>query len=89
MTDHLPTTIQSDPLALIAQAIQAGHTIPVDTLERLLAMRRELKAESAREAYFGALTDFQARCPEHCAQRQDEALPLRQPRTDRLHHPGR
>ena len=46
---------------LIAKAIDKG--ISVDTMERLLAMRRELKAEAAREAYFVALSKFQAACP--------------------------
>jgi hypothetical protein len=37
--------------------------LPVETIERLLAMRRELKAEAAREAYFAALSRFQASYP--------------------------
>ena len=61
MTDHLPTT--ADPLTMIAAAIQDGREIPIDMMERLMAMRRELKAESAREAYFDALADFQSQCP--------------------------
>jgi ERF superfamily len=46
---------------LIAQAIERG--LPVESLERLLAMRERLKAERAREAFFDALTRFQSECP--------------------------
>lgn len=46
---------------LIAKAIE--NNVPVDTLERLLAMRRELKAEQARSEFFGALSRFQGACP--------------------------
>jgi hypothetical protein len=48
--------------ALIAQAIDKG--LPIDTMERLLAMRRELKVESARESFFAALSEFQSEIPE-------------------------
>lgn len=46
---------------LIAQAIQQGT--PVETIERLLAMRRELKAERAKEIYDEAMAGFQSECP--------------------------
>ena len=46
---------------LIARAIEKG--VPIETMERLLAMRRELKAEAAREAFFLALAAFQSECP--------------------------
>jgi len=47
--------------ALIAQAIDKGVT--VETMEKLLAMRRELAAEWARQRYFESLAEFQAECP--------------------------
>lgn len=47
--------------ALIQQGIEKGLT--VDTMERLLAMRKEVKAEQAKEAYVQALSDFQADVP--------------------------
>ena len=50
-----------DPQALLAQAIDKG--MPVESMERLLAMRREMKAEYAREQYFKALSGFQRECP--------------------------
>ena len=50
-----------DPQALIAQAIDKG--MPVESMERLLAMRREMKAEWARDQFFAALTGFQKECP--------------------------
>ena len=50
-----------DPEALIARAIDKG--MPVESMERLLAMRREMKAEWARDQFFTALTGFQHECP--------------------------
>jgi hypothetical protein len=46
---------------LIRAAIE--KQVPVDTMERLLVMRRELKAEHAREAFFRSLMEFQGKCP--------------------------
>jgi len=46
---------------LIARAIDKG--VPVETMEKLLAMRQQLKAEWAREQYQAALSAFQADCP--------------------------
>jgi len=51
----------SDIEGLIAKAIDKGT--PVETMEKLLAMRRELKAEQAKEAFFRDLAGFQAECP--------------------------
>ncbi len=48
--------------SLIQQAIERG--MPVENLEKLLVMRRELKAEWAKEQYYQALSAFQAECPE-------------------------
>ncbi len=50
-----------NPQALISQAIAAGTS--VDGMERLLAMRRELRAEWARGQYFEAMARFQKACP--------------------------
>ena len=47
--------------ALIAQAIDKG--VDVGTMERLLAMRRELKGEFAKEQFNKAMADFQSECP--------------------------
>jgi hypothetical protein len=47
--------------ALIAKAIDKN--VPVETMERLLAMRRELKAEWAKKQYDKAMSAFQADCP--------------------------
>ena len=47
--------------SLIAQAITSG--VPVDTMERLLAMRRELRAEKAKEAFDADMAKFQGACP--------------------------
>lgn len=49
------------PEVLISMAIEKG--LPVETLERLLAMRKELKEEVAKEAFEEAMANFQAECP--------------------------
>lgn len=53
--------VKFDAESLISKAIE--HNLPVETMERLLAMRSQLKAEAAREAYFTALAGFQSECP--------------------------
>ena len=47
--------------SLIGQAISKGASI--ETLEKLLAMRKELKSEQATEAFTGAIASFQSECP--------------------------
>ena len=49
------------PETLISQGIEKG--ISIEVMEKLLAMRRELKAEAAREDYYKALALFQQSCP--------------------------
>lgn len=68
MTDekNLTTSKSTAPVAisaesLIAQAIQ--NNIPVETMERLLAMRKDIKAEHAKEEYDRAMAAFQSECP--------------------------
>jgi len=46
---------------LISQAIDKN--VPVETMEKLLAMRRELKAEWAKGQFDKAMAAFQAECP--------------------------
>ncbi len=46
---------------MITQAIQAG--MPVETMKEILAMRRDLKAEWAKEQFDQAMANFQAACP--------------------------
>ena len=50
-----------DAQKLIMTAIEKN--LPVDTMERLLAMRRELQAEDSRDQFFRALSLFQSKCP--------------------------
>jgi hypothetical protein len=50
-----------DTQALISQAIEKNT--PIETMERLLAMRAELKKEAARDLFFESLAGFQAACP--------------------------
>lgn len=55
------TPVQAEAEGLIAQAID--RNVPVETMEKLLAMRRELRAEKAKEAFDSAMANFQAKCP--------------------------
>jgi hypothetical protein len=50
-----------DPQSLLRHAIDKN--LPIEQMERLLTMRREMKAEWARDQYFAALSGFQADCP--------------------------
>ena len=60
--DKLPAApVAVDPGSLIQRAIDKG--LPLESLERLLAMRRELKAEWAKEQFFRSLATFQKVCP--------------------------
>jgi hypothetical protein len=56
-----PLSLSGDPAQLISQAIAAGAS--VDVIERFLTMRRELKAEAAKEAFERAMSGFQSECP--------------------------
>ena len=50
-----------NPQALLDKAIEKG--LPLESLQKLLDMRRELKAEWARERFFEDLPRFQSACP--------------------------
>ena len=50
-----------DPQALLAQAIDKN--LPIESMERLLAMRDKMKAEWARDQFFTSLSGFQSECP--------------------------
>lgn len=50
-----------DAQSLIAQAIAAGAGI--DTMERLVALAKDLREVQAREAWYGAMAEFQRTCP--------------------------
>jgi len=57
-----PTNVVAlDPERLIASAIE--HNVSVESLERLLAMREQLRAERAREDFSAALAQFQRDIP--------------------------
>ena len=53
--------INVDPQALIKIAIEKG--VPIDVLERLLAMRERLQGEQAEIEFREALSNFQSECP--------------------------
>lgn len=46
---------------LISQGITKG--LPIETMKELLAMRKELKDEWAKEQYYNSLSTFQSKCP--------------------------
>ena len=45
---------------LMVEAVRSGN---IEVMERVMAIRRELKAEAAKEAFFDAFAEFQAECP--------------------------
>jgi hypothetical protein len=58
---HKEIAIQFNAETLISQAID--QKVPVETMEKLLAMRRELKAEWSKEQFDKAMANFQGECP--------------------------
>lgn len=54
-----PGTVNAE--VLISKALETG--VSVDVMERLLTIRRELKAEAAKSAFDQALANFQSQCP--------------------------
>jgi hypothetical protein len=60
-TDGVRAISSVDPQALLARAID--QNLPIESMERLLAMRKEMKAEWARDQFFAALAGFQHECP--------------------------
>ena len=61
MTNEIATVGINTEL-LFQKAIESGAG--VDALERLMAMRRELKEEFSKESFFRSLSKFQFECPE-------------------------
>lgn len=53
--------VRVDPQALIAQAIERGAGI--ETLERLVALAKEVKADLARDRWYAAMATFQRQVP--------------------------
>lgn len=51
----------SEPESILRYAID--HKAGVEVVEKMMAVRRELKAEAAQAAFDAALRDFQAECP--------------------------
>lgn len=52
----------SDPISLIKYAMDKGN-VDVGTLERLLKMRNEIQAESAKRQFDEQMKEFQSECP--------------------------
>lgn len=56
------TLDQSNPMDMISMAVSQGANI--ETLERLMALKREHDKEVAKKAFTEALSKFQEECPE-------------------------
>src|ERR1044072_5839838 len=56
-----PETQEASVGSFILKAIE--NNLPVETMERLFALREKMKAEQAREAFTEAMSKFQAECP--------------------------
>lgn len=50
-----------DPQALITKALETGAGI--DTMERLVALAKDVREVQAKEAWYEAMAEFQRRCP--------------------------
>ncbi len=61
ITKEVAALSPMDPQALLDKAIEKG--LPLESLQKLLDMRRELKAEWAKERFFEDLPRFQSACP--------------------------
>ena len=59
--ETLPALQENQVEMLISQAIDKN--VSVETMERILAMRKELKAEYAKEAFDADMAKFQSECP--------------------------
>ena len=66
-------TVSHDIESLIAKAIDKN--VSVETMERLLIMRRELKAEWAQTEFDKAMAAFQSECPIIKKLRASEPIP--------------
>lgn len=54
--------VPRDPMALLAMAVQQGN-LPIETLERLMALQERWQKQQAEQAFFLALAKFQAVVP--------------------------
>jgi len=59
-----PQVIQQNPTSIEGMiALAITNKVDVGTMERLMAMRKELKVEKAKEDFDKAMASFQAECP--------------------------
>lgn len=59
--EQVPALPQSDVERFIMTAIEKN--LPVETMEKLLSMRRDLRAEQGKAAFDEAMAGFQSTCP--------------------------
>src|SRR3990167_2535670 len=55
------TLVRLDPQALLTQAVEKGAGI--ETLERLVALAKDVRAETAKAAWYEAMAEFQRTSP--------------------------
>lgn len=60
-TEIIAKPVQGEVASFIQQAI--AQNLPVETMEKLFALREKVKAEAAKEAFVQALAQFQINCP--------------------------
>ncbi len=60
-SDALRAMPAMNPQALLAAAVDKGAS--VETLERLVALAKDMRAMTAKEAFDKAMSEFQRRCP--------------------------
>lgn len=61
--DAMPAPVQQyEPMDILARAVERGN-VSVETIERLIAVRSQMKAEQAKESFYQAFAAFQADCP--------------------------
>lgn len=59
--DPMPMAAREEPQDLLRMAVERGAD--VGTIERLMVVRKELRAEAAKTAFDAALAAFQSECP--------------------------
>jgi len=61
MTDPKQALVRIDPQMLLTKAVEGNASI--ETLERLVALAKDVREVQAKEAYHTAMASFQQRCP--------------------------
>jgi hypothetical protein len=60
VADDTSMVPRGDVDMLMVEAVRSGN---IEVMERVMSIRRELKAEAAKEAFFAAMAAFRSECP--------------------------